>query len=378
MNRRSPLVQTGAVGKEEFNHATAQLAAAKSSVAAAQSAVLAAREQLTSNQTLTDGNAVEQHPNVLRAAARVREAYLALKRADLLAPVDGYVAKRSVQLGQRVAAGAPLMSVIALDQVWVDANFKESQLQEPAHRPAGRAAGRRVRQEGRVPRHDRRAGRGHRRGVRAAAGAERDRQLDQGRAARAGAHRARCEGARRAPAARRPVDGREGRHQQHRRPDAGRRLARVGHQRRPRCSTRSTARPTATCAASSPPTAGPRLPRARRTRARPSSATPGERGAVVARAPSVAATAVGTPAVSKLAAGNVRAAHSRLLKSLPEANRHVFHFCRVAGRRAVPASAPPAPAAVPDTPRPGRASLSAADAAASSCSARSRCRSRPS
>ena len=126
--RRGPLVATGAVGKEEFNHVTSALAASKSGVAAAQSAVIAAREQLTSNQTLTDGIKIEQHPNVLRAAARVREAFLAMKRADLLAPVDGYVAKRSVQLGARVQAGAPLMSVIALDQVWVEANFKESQL----------------------------------------------------------------------------------------------------------------------------------------------------------------------------------------------------------------------------------------------------------
>ena len=127
--RRAPLLATGAVGKEEFNHSTAQVAAQKSSVAAARSAVVAAREQLASNQTLTDGVAIDQHPNVLRAAARVREAFLALRRADLLAPVDGYVAKRSVQLGQRVAAGSPLMSVIALNQVWVEANFKESQLQ---------------------------------------------------------------------------------------------------------------------------------------------------------------------------------------------------------------------------------------------------------
>ena len=126
--RRSPLVATGAVGKEEFNHVSSALAASKSVVAAAQSAVIAAREQLSSNQTLTDGIKVDQHPNVLRAAARVREAYLAMKRADLLAPVDGYVAKRSVQLGQRVQAGAPLMSVIALEHVWVEANFKESQL----------------------------------------------------------------------------------------------------------------------------------------------------------------------------------------------------------------------------------------------------------
>ena len=128
VSRRAPLVATGAVGKEEFNHSTSQLAAAKSSVAAAQSAVVAAREQLSSNQTLTDGVKVDQHPNVLRAAARVREAYLAMRRADLLAPVDGFVAKRSVQLGQRVQAGAPLMSVIALNQLWIEANFKESQL----------------------------------------------------------------------------------------------------------------------------------------------------------------------------------------------------------------------------------------------------------
>ena len=128
--RRAPLLATGAVGKEEFNHVTSQLAVSKSGVAAARSAVVAAREQLASNQTLTDGIAVDQHPNVLRASARVREAYLALRRVDLLAPVDGYVAKRSVQLGQRVAAGAPLMSVIALSHVWVEANFKESQLQQ--------------------------------------------------------------------------------------------------------------------------------------------------------------------------------------------------------------------------------------------------------
>jgi membrane fusion protein, multidrug efflux system len=128
VSRRAPLLATGAVGKEEFNHSTSQLTVAKSSVTAAQSAVLAAREQLSSNQTLTDGVAVDRHPNVLRAAARVREAYLALHRAELLAPVDGFVAKRSVQLGQRVQAGAPLMSVIALNQLWIEANFKESQL----------------------------------------------------------------------------------------------------------------------------------------------------------------------------------------------------------------------------------------------------------
>jgi membrane fusion protein (multidrug efflux system) len=128
VNRRTPLLATGAVGKEEYEHATAQLNAAKAAVASAQSAALAAREQLASNQSLTDNTSVEQHPNVQRAAARVREAFLAVKRSELVAPVDGHVAKRSVQLGQRVQAGTPLMSVIALNQVWVDANFKESQL----------------------------------------------------------------------------------------------------------------------------------------------------------------------------------------------------------------------------------------------------------
>jgi membrane fusion protein (multidrug efflux system) len=126
--RRTPLVRSGAVGQEEFNHVNAQLAAANSAYTAAQSAVEAAREQLASNQSLTENVSVEQHPNVLRAAARVREAYLALSRTELVAPVDGYVARRSVQLGQRVQAGAPLLSVIALSDVWVDANFKEGQL----------------------------------------------------------------------------------------------------------------------------------------------------------------------------------------------------------------------------------------------------------
>ncbi len=88
---------------------------------------------------LTDGVKVEEHPNVLRAAARLRESYLALQRAELIAPVDGWVARRSVQLGQRVAAGAPLMAVVGLQQVWVDANFKESQLAQAAHRPEGDA-----------------------------------------------------------------------------------------------------------------------------------------------------------------------------------------------------------------------------------------------
>jgi membrane fusion protein (multidrug efflux system) len=129
VQRRAPLWASRAIGKEEYDHATSQLASARSAVAAAESALSAARQQLSANQTLTDGTSVAAHPNVARAASRVREAYLALQRVTLRSPVDGYVAKRSVQLGQRVQAGSPMMSVVTLDQAWVDANFKESQLQ---------------------------------------------------------------------------------------------------------------------------------------------------------------------------------------------------------------------------------------------------------
>ena len=128
LKRRQSLTRNGAVSGEELNHAQSQLANAQSALAAAQAGVVAAREQLASNQALTDGTSVEQHPSVRVAAAKVREAFLATQRASLVAPVDGYVARRTVQLGQRVAAGTPMMSVIALDQLWVDANFKEVQL----------------------------------------------------------------------------------------------------------------------------------------------------------------------------------------------------------------------------------------------------------
>jgi membrane fusion protein, multidrug efflux system len=130
LNRRQSLAGNGAVSKEELNHAQGRLASAKSVLAAAQAGVAAAREQLASNQAMTDGTSIEQHPTIQVAAAKVREAWLATQRAALAAPVDGYVAKRTVQLGQRVAAGASMMSIIPLNQVWVDANFKEVQLRK--------------------------------------------------------------------------------------------------------------------------------------------------------------------------------------------------------------------------------------------------------
>jgi membrane fusion protein (multidrug efflux system) len=130
VKRRTPLLNSGAVGQEEFNHVNAQLASAKSMAQAAQSAVLAAKEQLQASLTQTEGTSVEHHPNVERAAARYREAYLALERVELVSPIDGHIAKRGVQVGQRVQAGSPLMTIVALNQLWVDANFKESQLQD--------------------------------------------------------------------------------------------------------------------------------------------------------------------------------------------------------------------------------------------------------
>ncbi len=128
LKRRQALTGNGAVSKEELDHAETTLANARSALAAAQAGVAAARENLASNQSLTDGTSVEKNPSVLAAAARVREAWLGTRRAMLPAPVDGYVARRTVQLGQRVAAGTTMMSIVPLDQLWVDANFKEVQL----------------------------------------------------------------------------------------------------------------------------------------------------------------------------------------------------------------------------------------------------------
>ncbi|MDN4590771.1 EmrA/EmrK family multidrug efflux transporter periplasmic adaptor subunit [Xenophilus aerolatus] len=128
LKRRQALSGNGAVSKEELNHSETTLANAKSALAAAQAGVAAARENLASNRSLTDGTNVEDHPSVQAAAAKVREAYLATQRVAMPAPVDGYVAKRTVQLGQRVSPGTPMMSIVPLNQLWVDANFKEPQL----------------------------------------------------------------------------------------------------------------------------------------------------------------------------------------------------------------------------------------------------------
>ncbi|MGZ5790568.1 MAG: HlyD family secretion protein [Burkholderiaceae bacterium] len=121
--RRKALAGTGAVSGEEIRHA--ELA-----VSTAQAAVSVAKEQLTSGRALTEGTTVTQHPNVQRAAAHVEEVMLTQARSTLYAPVGGEIAKRNAQVGQRINPGAPVMAIVPLDQLWVDANFKEAQLRD--------------------------------------------------------------------------------------------------------------------------------------------------------------------------------------------------------------------------------------------------------
>jgi membrane fusion protein (multidrug efflux system) len=119
--RRQRLGASGAVSGEELQHAA-------DAVKTAQAELLAAQQQLVANRARVDGTTLKDHPQVRDAAAAVRNAYLTLERTELAAPVAGFVARRNVQLGERVSPGAPLMAVVPLDQVWVDANFKEPQL----------------------------------------------------------------------------------------------------------------------------------------------------------------------------------------------------------------------------------------------------------
>ncbi|WP_322057615.1 EmrA/EmrK family multidrug efflux transporter periplasmic adaptor subunit [Paraburkholderia sp. J63] len=121
LRRRMQVAQTGAVSQEEISHA-------RDAERSAEAALDAAQQQLAANRALTANTTIANHPNVMAAAAKVRDAYLANARNTLPAPVTGYVAKRSVQVGQRVSPGTPLMSVVPLNAVWVDANFKEVQL----------------------------------------------------------------------------------------------------------------------------------------------------------------------------------------------------------------------------------------------------------
>lgn len=121
VERREGLSARGLVPREELDHARDELKAADA-------AVRAASEALAAMDARIDGTTIADHPSVARASARVKDAYLALQRTSVRAPISGHVAKRVVQVGQHVGPGAPLMAIVPLDALWVDANFKEIQL----------------------------------------------------------------------------------------------------------------------------------------------------------------------------------------------------------------------------------------------------------
>jgi membrane fusion protein (multidrug efflux system) len=120
--RRKAAAAQGAVSGEELSHA----ADAVTTTRAALNLSIAKRAQAASTVSGTD---LSNNPAVLAAIASVRRAAINQSHMEIVAPVSGIVAQRTVQLGQRVAAGTPLMAVVPLDALWVDANFRETQLQ---------------------------------------------------------------------------------------------------------------------------------------------------------------------------------------------------------------------------------------------------------
>jgi membrane fusion protein (multidrug efflux system) len=108
------------------------MATAQAGLAQAQSARASARGDLSANEALLRGTTVSTNPEVVSARAKLEQAKLDLSRTIIRAPVDGVVSRRQVQVGQRVQAGAQLMTVVPIGQVYVDANFKEVQLAKVA------------------------------------------------------------------------------------------------------------------------------------------------------------------------------------------------------------------------------------------------------
>ena len=115
--RRESLRGSDAVSAEELSHVKVALDNARATLQAAQAAVQAAKAQEQAQQ-----------PEVMAAASAFKEAWLAVQRTQVRAPVSGQVAKRNVQLGQQIGAGAPLMAIVPMNDLWVDVNFKETQL----------------------------------------------------------------------------------------------------------------------------------------------------------------------------------------------------------------------------------------------------------
>ena len=121
LSRRAPLAADHTISGEDLAHA-------KQAVDDAKAALTVAQRQAESAKAGVQGVDLASHPAVLSAKGDVVQAWLAVRRNAVIAPVSGYVAKRSVQLGSHVTPGTPLMSIVPLDQLWVDANFKESEL----------------------------------------------------------------------------------------------------------------------------------------------------------------------------------------------------------------------------------------------------------
>lgn len=121
LERRQQLGGSGAISGEELAHA-------RQAARGATAALAVAEQQMAASQAMVDRSGIADHPDVRVAAALLRDAYVARARTTLRAPVGGIVSKRNVQLGQRVNAGTVLMSIVPPEQMWVNANFKETQL----------------------------------------------------------------------------------------------------------------------------------------------------------------------------------------------------------------------------------------------------------
>ena len=133
--RRQELASSGAVSGEEltsaknaFSTAQANLALARAAIAQASATRGAARETYAANQALIAGSTIDTSPEVAAAKAKLDQALLDLQRTVIRAPIDGVVTNRQVQVGQRIAAGSPVMTIVPVGSVFVDANFKEGQL----------------------------------------------------------------------------------------------------------------------------------------------------------------------------------------------------------------------------------------------------------
>lgn len=121
LNRRIPLGSANLIGREELQHS-------RDAVTSAQAALNVAVQQYNANQAMILGSTLEEQPTVRQAATDVRNAWLALERTKIVSPMSGYVSRRSVQPGAQISPTTPLMAVVPASNLWVDANFKETQL----------------------------------------------------------------------------------------------------------------------------------------------------------------------------------------------------------------------------------------------------------